>query len=117
MVRNLLSRIVTKDGTPEAQVIQDSQELFGRKHSGEANRMRDSMQHLLNRTDTKLTQLTRQRPKPAPKPRSKPGPQRVPKPKPRAAVHNPVPAHPAPPAKRRAEDPPDAPIPKRARAT
>ena len=40
MVQNLLSRIVIKDGTPEAQVIQDSHEVFGRKPYGEANRMR-----------------------------------------------------------------------------
>ena len=67
MVRSLLSRIVIKDGTPEAQEKQDSQEVFGWKPAGEANRMRDNMQHLLNRIDTKLTQLTRQGPKPAPK--------------------------------------------------
>ena len=117
MVRNQMSRIVIKDGTPEAQVMQDSQKVFGRKPSAEANRMRNSMQHLLNRIGTKLTQLTRQRPKPAPKSRPRLGPQRVPQPKPRAAVHNPMPAHRAPPAKQRAENPPDAPIPKRPRAT
>ena len=70
IVPNLLSRIVINDGTPEVQVIHDSQEVFGTKPSGEAKRMRDSMQHLLNRIDTKLTQLTRQRPRPAPKPKN-----------------------------------------------
>ena len=111
MVRNLLSHIVIKDGTPQAQVIHDSQEVLGTKPSGEANRMRDSMQHLLNRIDTKLTQLTRQRPKLAAKTKPKPGPQSVPEPKPRAAVHNLVPVRPTALAKRRAKDPLDAPIP------
>ena len=81
MVQNLLSSIVIKDGTPEAHVIQDSQEVFGRKPSGEANRTTDNMQHLLNRIDSKLTQLTRQRLKLAPKLVPKPGPQKVPQPK------------------------------------
>ena len=117
MVKNLLSHIVIKDGTPEARVTQDSQEVFGTKPSGEANRMRDIMQHLLNRIETLLTQLTRQRPKPTPKPTPKPGPQMVPEPNPTTGVHNTMLARLAPLAKWRAEDPPDAPIPKRPRAT
>ena len=43
MVQNLLSRIVIKDNAVVEQVIQDGQEVFGRKPSGEAHRMRDSM--------------------------------------------------------------------------
>ena len=81
MVRSLLSPIVIKDGTPEAQVRHDSQEVFARKPSGEAKRMRDNMRHLLNLIDTKQTQLTRQPRKPARKPKPKPDPERVPEPK------------------------------------
>ena len=42
MVRNLLRRIVIKDGTPEGHEIKDSQEVFGKKPSAEANRITDT---------------------------------------------------------------------------
>ena len=81
MVRNLLSPIVVRDGTPIGDVVDESQTVFGQLPADETYRATHSVTQLLFRLDAKIAQVQRPpvdgavRPCPKPEPKPKPKPQ------------------------------------------
>ena len=75
MVRNLLSPIVIRDGTPIEDVVKESRTMFGRLPTQDANHAATYVTQLLTHLDvSRLQAKGAVRPGPEPKPKPKPNP-------------------------------------------